>query len=256
MSRVGKTNEKRAEQRLRYRWPVRFAVRAGQKPLSGQAVDITSRGMAFLYHPGENCPRPDQLITANFSVPHFNAHGSFDTVFFNRVGRVCRVDSPGGKVSRVAIQFAEPLFFKPGEQNISDSDAQQRLEAKARSIIEAKHKTGTRDEASAEAEHKARAKTQRRVRTEKEARKKVRACAKQIAKVRAEAAEEIARVSAEAANAIAGIEAEFAAKAETSDRAKDPDVQKKNGKQDAGQARNRRLLKKVDSFITDKNKVF
>jgi hypothetical protein len=235
---VGKTNEKRAEQRLRYRWPVRFAVRAGQKPLSGQAVDITSRGMAFLYHPGENCPRPDQLITANFSVPHFNAHGSFDTVFFNRVGRVCRVD------------------FKPGEQNRSYPDAQQRLEAKARSVIEGRQKTGTRDEALAEAEHKARAKTQRRVKTEKEVRKKVRACAKRIAKVRAEAAEEIARVSAEAANAIARIEAEFTAKAETGDQAEDPDVQKKNGKQDAGQARNRRLLKKVDSFITDKNKVF
>ncbi|UCD00137.1 MAG: hypothetical protein JSW66_09700 [Phycisphaerales bacterium] len=256
MSRVGKTNEKRAEQRLRYRWPVRFAVKAGQKPLSGQAVDITSRGMAFLYHPGENCPRPDQLITANFGTPHFNAHGSFDTVFFNRVGRVCRVDSLSGKISRVAIQFAEPLFFKPGEQNISDSDAQQRLEAKARSVIKARQKTGTRDEALVEAENRARAETQRWVKTEKEAQKKVRACAKQIAKVRAEAAGEIARVSAEAANAIAGIEAEFTAKAATGDRAKDPGVEKKNGKQDAGQARDQRLLKKVDSFITDKSKVF
>jgi hypothetical protein len=206
--KVGKTNEKRAEQRLRYRWPVRFAVRAGQRPCSGQAVDITSQGMAFLYHPSENCPRSDQLITANFGVPHFNAHGSFDTVLFNRVGRVCRVDSLSEKVSRVAVQFDEPLFFKPGEQNIGESDAQQRLEAVARSVLEIRLKGRKHDE--------------------------------DLVKGYAEALEETAGLGA----------------ASVSDRrAEDPNVQKK-GEKGARQAEGRRLLKKVDSFITDKSKVF
>lgn len=241
MSRVEKTNEKRAEQRLRYRWPIRFAVRAGQKPRSGQAVDITSRGMAFLYHPGENCPRPDQLVTANFGVPHFNAHGSFDTVFFNRTGRVCRVDNLGEKVSRVAVQFAEPLFFKPGEQSISDSDAQRRLEVRARSVMGAMQKTRTSDEALVQAEKKPRAKSQRRVKTEKKAPTKVRALAKKTTNIQSDAAQQITGVNPEAA---------------TGHRADDPNVQKENGEQGAEQAMSRRLLKKVDSFITDKNKIF
>ena len=75
--------------------------------------------MAMLFHANEDCPRTDQSITANFGVPHFDAHGSFDTAFFNRVGRVFRVDNLTTRVNRIAVQFAEPLFFKPGEQDIS-----------------------------------------------------------------------------------------------------------------------------------------
>ena len=33
-----------------------------------------------------------------------------DTAFFNRVGRVCRVENLNSRVSRIAVQFAEPLF--------------------------------------------------------------------------------------------------------------------------------------------------
>ena len=262
MSRVGKTNEKRAEQRLRYRWPVRFAVRFRQKPLSGQIVDVTSRGLAFLCHPGENCPHADQRVTTSFGVPHFNSQGSFDTVLINRVGRVCRIDSLSDKVNRVAIQFAEPLFFRPGEQNISDADVQKRLEAKARSVIKAKPKSGTHDEAKAKtgsraaAERKSRAQAKRRVGIEKEARRKVQGYAEQIAKVKAEAAQEIAKVSAEAADAIARIEAGFDAEALACGDKSRAERKEKNAKQNAGLPRDRGLLRKVDSFITDKSKVF
>ena len=262
MSRVGKTNEKRAEQRLRYRWPVRFAMRVRQKPLSGQIVDVTSRGLAFLYHPGENCPHPDQFVKTSFGVPHFNSHGSFDTVFFNRVGRVCRVDSLSGKVNRVAIQFAEPLFFRPGEQDITESDAQQRLEAKARSVIKAKRSSGTHDEAPAKsgskaaAERKSRAQAKRPVNSEEDARRKIQAYAEKIAKVKAEAAQEIAKVSAEAADVIARIEAGRDAEASARGDKRRADSKKRNAKQSAGQPKNLGLLKKVDSFITDKSKVF
>ncbi|OHB82068.1 MAG: hypothetical protein A2Z38_01955 [Planctomycetes bacterium RBG_19FT_COMBO_48_8] len=135
-----KTREQRAEKRLRYRWHARFALSPKQKPLSGQIVDVSSKGMALLYHNDENCPGPDQLINTNFGVPYFDSGDSFDTVFFNRIGRVCRIDNLTSKVNRIAIQFAEPLFFKPGEQDINDSDAKQRLEAKARLIVNAKEK--------------------------------------------------------------------------------------------------------------------
>ena len=107
-------------------------------------VDVSSKGMALLYHNDVSCPGPDQLITTNFGVPHFDSGGSFDTVFFNRIGRVCRIDNLTNKVNRIAIQFAEPLFFKPGEQDISDSDAKQRLEDKAQLIVDAKERTATK----------------------------------------------------------------------------------------------------------------
>jgi hypothetical protein len=135
-----KAKEQRAEKRLRYRWHARFALKPKQKPLSGQMVDVSSKGMALLYHNDENCPHPNQSITTNFGVPYFDSGDSFDTVFFNRTGRVCRIDNLTSKVNRIAIQFAEPLFFKPGEQNISDSDAKRRLEVKAQLIVRAKEK--------------------------------------------------------------------------------------------------------------------
>jgi hypothetical protein len=138
---MGKAKDQRSEKRLRYRWHTRFALSPRQKPLSGQMVDVSSKGMALLYHNDESCPGPDQLITTNFGVPHFDSGGSFDTVFFNRIGRVCRIDNLTSKVNRIAIQFAEPLFFKPGEQDISDSEAKQRLEAKALSVTDAKETT-------------------------------------------------------------------------------------------------------------------
>jgi hypothetical protein len=151
--RMGKAAEQRAEKRLCYRWHARFALSPKQKPLSGQMVDISSKGMALLYHNDESCPGTNQLITTNFGVPYFDSGGSFDTVFFNRIGRVCRIDNLTSKVNRIAIQFAEPLFFKPGEQNISDSDVKQRLEAKAQLIAGAKGKTTTKKQSKAGSEN-------------------------------------------------------------------------------------------------------
>lgn len=271
MSRMRKTNESRAEQRLRYRWPVRFTTNPKQKqPFSGQLVDVSSRGMALLFYADRNCPHPDQLVTAGFGVPYFDSHGSFDTVFFNRDARVCRVDNLSGGVNRVAVQFAEPLFFKPGEQNVSEADAQQRLEAKARSVVRASRGSGTHDAALAKAgsrataeaklrtkaEKKARTEADKRVKAEAEAREQVRACSDQIAKVKAEAAKEIARITAEAADAIAGIEAEFTAEAATGERTPGRSSRKKNSRRDAGRSEERGLMKKVDTFLTDRSTVF
>ena len=62
---------KREEQRLRYRWYLKFANDASEKILTGQMFDISSRGMAFLCHCDDNCPKPDALISTRFGVPHF-----------------------------------------------------------------------------------------------------------------------------------------------------------------------------------------
>ncbi len=226
-------------------------MKVGQKPLRGQIVDVTSRGLAFLCHPGEGCPNPDQLVTTGFGVPHFNSHGSFDTVFFNRVGRVCRVDSLNDKVSRVAIQFAEPLFFQPGQQSISDSEAQQRLEAQARSLVKAGRIKTTREQVPVEtgprpaARRKSPAPARRQGNSEKTGRKKVQAHAEQMAKI-----------SAEVADLTCGFEAAVGAEAPAPAAKRSADSKKKNAKRSASPPSDRGLLEKVDSFITDKSKVF
>jgi PilZ domain len=266
VSRTKKTAEgsprgssRRAEQRLRYRWPVRFTTNANQKqPFSGQLVDVSSQGMALLFHADKSCPHPDQLVTAGFGVPYFDSHGSFDTVFFNRVARVRRVDNLNSRVNRVAVQFTEPLFFKPGEQDISEADAQQRLDAKARSVAPASPRPGPHDAtaSTAKTRQKARTKGGKGVKGEAakaEARRRARSCAEQISKVKAEVAREIARITAEAAEAIARIEAQFDAGAATCDEAQSC---KKSTTYDTDRSEERGLMKKVDTFLTNRSTVF
>lgn len=126
---MDETNERRREQRLRYHWPVWFAEDFNETLSQGQMVDVCSGGAAFTCHADESCPYPGQRVTARFSVPCFGPEDSFDIANFTRIGSVCRVDNVNSFLRRVAIQFAEPLPFKPGEQADSKSDAQQRPKA-------------------------------------------------------------------------------------------------------------------------------
>ena len=302
--------EQRAEQRLCYRWPVRFARDVKEKPSPGQIVDVSSRGLAILCHADKKCPHPDQLVTVDFSVPHFDLADSFDTVMFNRIGRVCRVDNLSSLVNRVALQFAEPLFFKPGEQDISESDAQQRLQAKAHSISKAEEKAGTYGEALARAEErtrsyaqakaeaeekltteiearckaeanaltqaektskaeatakaeamlrakaqkKAKTEAQKRVELEAEMQEKIKSYTDQTAKIKAEAAEAIAKAKAQAADTVANVKAQFKQKAKAHAKAKIRTEKKENAK--AKQPEKETLLKKVDKFITDRDRIY
>ncbi|HUT47318.1 MAG TPA: hypothetical protein VMX36_13625 [Sedimentisphaerales bacterium] len=234
--RMEKAREQRAEKRLRYRWHARFASNPKQKPLSGQMVDVSSKGMAILYHNDENCPGPNQSITTNFGVPFFDSGDSFDTVFFNRTGRVCRVDNLTSKVNRIAIQFAEPLFFKPGEQDIIDSDAKQRLQAKAQLIVSAKEKAGTKRQTKVKDDNKAKSNAEETARTYSEALARAEERIRSYAKAKAEAEEKLkaeiearhrseTKLHAEAEEKIriyaeAKARAEEKAKAETKARAK------------------------------------
>ncbi len=115
---------RRTEQRLRYYWPVWFAEDFNDTLSQGQMVDISSRGAAFTCHSNDGCPYPGQDITTRFSVPHYGPDDSFDMENFTRSAHVCRVENVNSFLRRIAVQFAEPLPFKPGEQDTVDADMQ------------------------------------------------------------------------------------------------------------------------------------
>lgn len=122
-------SERRRERRLRYHWPVWFAEDFDEILLQGQMVDVSSTAAAFTCYPDQNCPYLGQPITARFSVPCFSSDSSFNLANFTRSGSVRRVDKVSNFLSQIAIQFAEPLPFKPGEQGTSDIDTEHRLKA-------------------------------------------------------------------------------------------------------------------------------
>ncbi len=110
------TGERRVERRLCYNWPVWFAENIEGELSQGQMVDLSSRGAAFTCYADERCPRPGQYVTARFSVPQYGADDSFDMVDVIRAGHVCRVEGVNSALRRIAVQFTEPLPFRPGEQ--------------------------------------------------------------------------------------------------------------------------------------------
>lgn len=223
-----KASHQRAEKRLRYRWPVRFSMGIEQKTFPGQIVDVSSGALAMLCHADEHCPDQGQLVKVDFGVPHFDSNDSLDAVFFNRIGRVCRIDNLNSTVNRVAVRFTEPLFFKPGQQNISEYDAQQRLEAKARLINRAEEKAKVYSEALAmteervklevkareKAEEKARLESQIRANLEAQMQEKITSYVNQIVRIKAEAAEAITFAKAEAQEKVkAELEARYISEA-------------------------------------------
>jgi hypothetical protein len=110
------TSERRIEERLHYHWPIWFAEDINGELSQGQMSDISSRAAAFTCYAGYQCPYPGQQVAARFSVPRYGEDGSFDMVDFVRFGHVCRVDEVNSALRRIAMQFAEPLPFRPGEQ--------------------------------------------------------------------------------------------------------------------------------------------
>jgi len=120
-------SERRRERRLRYQWPVWFAEDFNDVLSQGQMVDISSGAAAFTCYANESCPYAGQDITARFSIPRLGPDESFDMESFTRAGHIFRVDEVDRFLRRVAIQFAEPLPFKPGEQAGDEAGVQERL---------------------------------------------------------------------------------------------------------------------------------
>jgi hypothetical protein len=108
--------ERRREQRLRYRWPVWFAEDFKGVLTQGQMVDVNSTGAAFTCNTAENYIFPGQKITTRFSIPRFCDEESFDMASFVRTGSIKRVEEVNPFTRRIAVEFAEPLPFRPGEQ--------------------------------------------------------------------------------------------------------------------------------------------
>ena len=237
------TVNQRQEQRLCYRWPVSFASSVKEKPSPGQIVDVSSWNLAFLCHADKKCPGPEQLITLDFGVPYFDSTDSFDTVFFNRVGRVCRVDKLTNLVNRVVIQFSRPLFFKPGEQNISESDALQRLEAKAQSISKAEEEARLYSDALLKAQEKTYSFEQAKEKAEKKLKDEIKAKCKAEAKAEAE---EKARIEAESR-----AEAEIQARIEAQKQAKFDieEITKAHAEE------LKRFEEKIKSYVEDKDRI-
>ena len=128
---MNENGNQRNEKRLHYNWPMRYAKDFGQVLTLGEMVEVSSWGGAFVCNAGEHCPQIGQQITTLFSVPRFGVSSTYDMASYKRTGRICRVESVDRNSCCVAIQFVEPLYFKPGEQDISESDARQRLHAVA-----------------------------------------------------------------------------------------------------------------------------
>ena len=124
-----KTDERRAEQRLRYHWPIWFAEDFNEILSQGQMVDVSSSGAAFTCQADNSCPYIGQELTTRFSIPRFISDDSFDMASFTRSGRVCRVDSQNEFLRRVAVQFAEPLPFRPALQEEDESETREKLKS-------------------------------------------------------------------------------------------------------------------------------
>ena len=124
-------SERRTEQRLHYCWPVWFAEDFNDVLAQGQMVDISSRAAGFTCYADSNCPYSGQHITTRFSVPCYGPDESFDMASFTRSGHICRVDNVNPFLCRVAVQFAEPLPFKPGEQENHKAEIDERQKRNA-----------------------------------------------------------------------------------------------------------------------------
>ena len=100
-------------------WPVWFAEDFNEQLIQGQMVDVSSRGAAFTCY-ADACPHSGQHITARFSIPRYGQNHSFDLESYIRDGQICRIEEVSPYVRRVALQFSEPLPFKPGEEDEAD----------------------------------------------------------------------------------------------------------------------------------------
>lgn len=109
-------NERRAEHRLEYYWPIWFTEAFDQALSQGEMLDISSGGAAFSTYIDDSCPYRGQHVIAHFSVPRFGFDASFEMANFTRSGRVCRVHEVNRFFRRIVLEFAEPLPFRPGEQ--------------------------------------------------------------------------------------------------------------------------------------------
>lgn len=115
--------ERRREERFKLAGSVWFTPKDQDITLQGQLVDISSRGLAFSCYNTKNCPAQGNQITARFIVPWFSPEGAVQNRKFTRIATVCRVGGGNNRLKHIAVQFIEPLPFKPAAQDqLADVD--------------------------------------------------------------------------------------------------------------------------------------
>ena len=123
-------NERRREQRLYYRRPMWYFQNLNKARHKGRMVDISSNGMGFTCSvTSKSSLAARQKISTRLDVPLFCKDGSYDMVRFDREGQICRVEKVNNSTHRVALQFSQPLPFKPAEQGLPSSIVEKTLAA-------------------------------------------------------------------------------------------------------------------------------
>ena len=107
------TIERRKEKRLYCRWPIWCAEGFGKTLYHGEMLNISSEGVAFTCQIDKNFPQPGQQLTIQFSVPRLGSEDASDMTIFTRISRVRRIDAMDKTLNSIAVQFDEPLPFKP-----------------------------------------------------------------------------------------------------------------------------------------------
>jgi len=121
-------DERRREQRLYYRRPMWYSESSNKTRYKGQMVDVSSHGMGFTCRVTKENPLvTNQQITTRLDVPLFGTDSNYDMVRFDRAGRICRIEKVNSSIHRIALQFAQPLPFKPAEQGLPNSVMEQKL---------------------------------------------------------------------------------------------------------------------------------
>ncbi len=110
-------SDRRREQRLSLRRSIWFGLDKKQRLSQGQMLDIASGGIAFTCYAEDTSSWQGQEITTRFSAPYFGPDDSVQMHKFTRSGHICRVIDVNDCLKRIAVQFAEPLPFKPAEQS-------------------------------------------------------------------------------------------------------------------------------------------
>jgi hypothetical protein len=123
-------SERRREQRLYYRRPMWYFQSLNKARHKGQMVDISSNGMGFTCSMSDkNLLTNTQKITTRLDVPLFGKDGSYDLVRFDRTGQIRRVEKVNNSIHRIALEFTQPLPFKPSEQGLPSSIVEKTLAA-------------------------------------------------------------------------------------------------------------------------------
>jgi len=123
-------HERRREQRLYYHRPMWYFQNLNKARHKGRMVDISSNGMGFTCSmTSKSSLAARQTISTRLDVPLFAKDGSYDMVRFDREGQICRVEKVNNSTHRVALQFSQPLPFKPAEQGLPNSLIEQKLAA-------------------------------------------------------------------------------------------------------------------------------